>query len=277
MFFLPFMNVPFVFEAHDYRFHHESKLISAFLRKVVVHSARRRNCRLVVTISDALRKVWEGYGVPSEKLFVAHDAVDLEMFKSLSSKSEARNTLGLDSSARIIVYAGALFEDRGIDQIMQAASRIKGAEFYLVGGAEDDLNRCKRVAEQSGLTNLHFVGQIPHRDIPTWLAAADILLMMWTWRVPTMRICSPMKMFEYMAAERLIVGPAFPTILEVLEDGKDAILFEPDNLEAMVSALSKGLAECEASEMPGRAREKVLNDHTWLERCKRLLAAATKR
>lgn len=80
-----------------------------------------------------------------------------------------------------------------------------------------------------------------------------------------------MKLFEYMAVKRLIVGPAFPTVLEVLENRKDAILFEPDNIDAMEASLREGLARADETELPDQAYEKVAREYTWEARCRLIL------
>jgi glycosyltransferase involved in cell wall biosynthesis len=101
--------------------------------------------------------------------------------------------------------------------------------------------------------------------------------MLWTWKVPTIATCSPLKMFEYMAARRTIVGPAFPTVMEVLEDGVDAILFEPDNLTEMVKAIRRGVEESHRGKMAEAARRKVEAHYTWEQRCKGILEAFAQR
>ena len=39
---------------------------------------------------------------------------------------------------------------------------------------------------------------------------------------------SPLKLYEYMAAGRAILAPSSVNILEVLEDGRNAVLFDPE-------------------------------------------------
>jgi glycosyltransferase involved in cell wall biosynthesis len=271
---LPSLSVPFLFEVHEIDFH-RSRLITKFLQRSIVWSSHSRWCRSIVAISHALRQRWADLGVPEEKLMVAHDAVNMALFEERLTKQDARARLGIGPSGSVVVYTGALFEYYGIEMILEAAREFPNVRFYIVGGEAADVERCRRQAASFELKNMIFTGRVPHRDIPTWQAAADILLMQWSWRVPTMAVCSPMKMFEYMAAERLIVGPAFPTIEEVLKDGEDAVLFEPDNLQAMIGALKRALSLCDATDMPAVARRKVASEYTWQERCRKILAMAT--
>ena len=57
--------------------------------------------------------------------------------------------------------------------------------------------------------------------------------MIWTDKTNTMNYCSPLKLFEYMAAGRIIVGHDFPTISEVLTNNETALLVPPDSFEAL--------------------------------------------
>jgi glycosyltransferase involved in cell wall biosynthesis len=270
---LPSLNVPFVFEAHDFIFNKSSDFLSLLQRKWVLRAARHSSCSLFVTISAALKEVWGNLGVPAEKLFVAHDAVDLDLFSNTLTKTDARQKLGMSTQKPVVVHAGALYETYGILQIFEAAALLPEMEFFLVGGNQEDLSRCQVQVSQLNLSNVHLMGPVPHTQVPVWLAAGDILLMMWSSRFPTMAICSPMKVFEYMSAERLIVGPAFPTITEVLHHDENAILFEPDSLEGLVSALKKAQNEYHHTSLPEHARTKVVAEHTWLERCRQILNA----
>ncbi|MBI5060138.1 glycosyltransferase [candidate division KSB1 bacterium] len=280
--FLPRTGTPFVFEAHEEHVHVKSHILDLMLRNMIVRASQRPSCACVVAISAALARIWEGYGVPRSKLLAAHDGVDAELFGLDLPAAAARAELssagfaGLSPAGRVVVYTGALRADRGVDQMLRAAQRLDTLTFFFIGGTDQELAQCRKSAADLGLRNVHFPGRVAHREIPHWLAAADILLMMWTSKVPTMRGASPMKMFEYMAADRLIVGPAFPTIREVLENDKDAVLFQPDDAEALIAGLEHACALLDsggAASLARSAREKVRRDYTWRTRCQRILAA----
>lgn len=269
--FLSRTGVPFIWEAHEEQVHKRSRMLGALLRNLIVRTSRKREMVKVVAISEALADVWERYGVPSAKLLAAHDGVDMKVFGTPPAKADARAALGIDSAKQVVVYTGALKDDRGIDMILECARRMREVEFYIVGGSAQEIEKLRSEIARMNLSNAHLPGRVAHRDIPRWLSAADVLLMMWTWKVPTIRVCSPMKLFEYMAAQRLIVGPAFPTVLEVLVDGEDALLFEPDDIDAMERTLKQGLAKSAETQIPARALAKVTRDYTWEARCKLIL------
>jgi glycosyltransferase involved in cell wall biosynthesis len=73
-------------------------------------------------------------------------------------------------------------------------------------------------------------------------------------------------MFEYMASGRVIVSSDLPVIREILTDGQEAYLVEPDNVEAWYAAIQAIAAHPEeAGKMAYHAKEKVLK-YTWKNR-----------
>jgi glycosyltransferase involved in cell wall biosynthesis len=271
--FLPRTGLPFIYEAHESCLHYSYALVNHYLRRTIVRQSQRAQCRKIVAISGVLRAIWEGYGVPAEKLHVAHDGVDVSLFHPEMPRADARERVGISPENPAVIYTGLMRSYTGIEYILEAALRIRDLDYYLVGGSDDEVRHWRGEAEKKALENVHVIGRVPHSQIPYWQAAADILLMMWTWRVPHIQGFSPMKMFEYMAAGRLIVGPAFPAVTEVLEDGQDAFLFEPDNLEGLLAALQKARTNFGNDTMPRAARLKAETDYTWQARCRNILTA----
>lgn len=268
--FLPRLATAFILETHDDVLHKEYRLVNRTLQKLFVSAARHSNCKLVVAISDTLKELWRKAGVPPSKLITAHDGVDIKLFDNSVTKESARKSLKLEPSRPKIVYTGNIGAHHGIDMILEAAQAFPETDFILIGGTEKEVRLYEKSISNRRLNNVTFTGNIPHHHIPQWLAAADILLLVYTWRVPHIRCISPMKLFEYMAAERPIVCPAFPTLKEVVTDGVDVLMYEPENTESMIAAIHKGLSSSSAS-VAAAAREKAVQDYTWSVRCRMIL------
>lgn len=266
---------PVIFEAHATKLHSDFKTIDRIIRHRVVRASHLPGLRLFVPISHALANIWQELGVPAEKIYVAHDAVDISLFNPVLTIHGARTRLGRQENRPVILYAGSLYEDRGLELLLGAAKALPDYCFWILGGTEEDIARSKEAAHHVRVTNVTFLGFVPHPQVPVYLYAADVLLMLWTWKVPTIATCSPLKMFEYMAAERTIVGPAFPTVVEVLENERDAILFEPDNLQELTKALKRGVEEARHGKLAKAAWQKVIAHYTWECRCRGILDAFT--
>jgi glycosyltransferase involved in cell wall biosynthesis len=84
---------------------------------------------------------------------------------------------------------------------------------------------------------------------------------------------SPMKLFEYLSWGAAIVFSDLAVVREVLEHERDALLVEPDDVDAWVRAIERfrdepGLAQ----RLGAAARQEFLAEHTWDHRARRVLA-----
>jgi glycosyltransferase involved in cell wall biosynthesis len=83
-------------------------------------------------------------------------------------------------------------------------------------------------------------------------------------------ICSPMKMFEYMASGRAILTSDLPVIHEVLDD-KSAVFCPPDDTHAWSLALEKLLSDDEYRYAIGQNALRAAQGYSWIERARRSL------
>lgn len=83
---------------------------------------------------------------------------------------------------------------------------------------------------------------------------------------------SPLKLFEYMAAGRAIVVSDLPVLRDVVRDGVDTIMCEPENTVAWSDALCRLAADPGLRTRLGRAaRAEFLRAHTWVARARAAL------
>jgi glycosyltransferase involved in cell wall biosynthesis len=54
---------------------------------------------------------------------------------------------------------------------------------------------------------------------------------------------SPLKLFEYLALGKAIVGPSQPNIEEILEQDHNAVLFDPTSSGALAQAIARLCAD----------------------------------
>ena len=263
-------SIPTVFEAHN-SIIHNNRFLNAFWTRTLIRNSKHAKVVKFIGISGALTDFWVKAGVPKEKALALHDAVDARQHSVMEEKKPMRQTLGLSVDKKIVTYTGSLHRDRGIEIILELAKVFREVLFVVVGGPEERTRFYQEMCKGRSIPNIVFTGHVRHQKVKQYLAAADVLLMIWSRRVPTINYCSPLKMFEYMAAERIIVGHAFPTILEILNDGEHAYLADPDSFDDLREKLSLGLNEEYPSAMAKKARELVMKQYTWQVRVRAIL------
>jgi glycosyltransferase involved in cell wall biosynthesis len=257
--------MPSMLELHDFP---GGRFGPLWLRLFQVLPGRKR----LLPISDALR---QALNLPAERTIIAPDGVDLERYETLPDPASARGELKLPVATSILC-TGHLYEGRGGGLFLALAGKFPLTSFVWVGGRPIDVETWKTQATGQGLTNVTFTGFVPNERIPLYQSAADVLLMPYQRIVATSSggntadICSPMKMFEYMAAGRAIVSSDLPVLHEVLDE-TTAVFCPPDDIGAWESALRALLGDEKQREALGQRARQVVQQYSWIERSQRVL------
>lgn len=231
----------------------------------------------VITLSPCLTENFIQHGLPPNKSLTVPSGVDLDSFLPYQSKQMARHHLGLDPTAKLLVYSGHLYDYKGIPTILEVAKLMSECQFILVGGWAEDVARVRERLTVEALSNVQIVGHVPQTHVATYLYAADVLLLptSQSWRLS--EVTSPLKLFEYMSVKRPIVSSALPAIQTVLRHQDNGLLVEPDQPSAFKHAITQLLNDPDlAQTLADRAYQTVQN-FTWEKRAARILDFASQR
>lgn len=257
-------GVPVILELHQ---------LPRFARHLFVEECN--NCARVACLTSPMRDVLLKWGVKKEKLMVEGDAVDLDRFENLPSQAKARSKWNLKTDRRVVGYVGRLTtlkQEKGVATVLEALAQDKRFFGFIVGGPEDDKKRYEKMAAKLGLADddVLFTGEIQAADVPASLSACDVLAMPFP-DLPHYRThMSPLKMFEYMAADRPLVTSDLPTVRDVLSE-KTAVFCEPDNTDSFLKALVWILEHANEAKERAAAAAALVKRHTWQERMTRIL------
>jgi glycosyltransferase involved in cell wall biosynthesis len=242
--------------------------------------ARTGSLRALVVISDALRRLLleQFPDLGNTRILVEHDGVDIERFRAHTSTHAARERLGWSRDPLTVGYAGHLYAGRGIELIMELAARFPHACFRIMGGEPVAIERTRTELRTRNLRNVELLGFIPNADLPQYLFACDVLLMPYARSVAvsgggeTAAFASPLKMFEYMAAQRPIIASRLPGVMEVLSED-NALLCDPEDVEGWSGALEAAHDAALRKRLAERA-ERDVQHYAWDRRAQRIVAAA---
>ena len=258
---LSFFKMNIIFEAH--KFYPGKRM---FYKRFV------RNNYKTITISNGLKKDLLSFGFSDKNLLVAPDGVDLKEFDLSMTKEEPRKKVGLPLDKKIVMYTGHLFEWKGANALLAAArksqTKINDILFVFVGGTENDVKEFKKKAE--GLDDVLILGHRPHKDIPAYLKAADVLVLPNSAKEEiSSKYTSPLKLFEYMASSRPIVASDLPSLRDVLNES-NCFFAKPDDQNDLAKTILKVLhREQSAKEISDKAHEDVKN-YTWQKRAEKI-------
>jgi len=264
-----FLGIPTIYDAHHPLVKGGATLFNSFKNS--------ENLIRFSTNSNGLSENYLAQGLPKEKLVVAHNGVELGRYTGSASQKDIRKQLVLPLDKKIVCYAGNIYEGRGIEELIEVAQRLSEISFLIVGGLDEDVNRYKRIAESKGLKNFSLTGFVPHTEVSLYLQAADVLVMPYTTNMTIKGgtragdFTSPIKLFEYMAAARPIVATSISSVKEVLEDGVNSVLVEPDSADSLYEGIKKVLDDGGLSKKISKKARADIKKYTWEERVKKIL------
>lgn len=183
-----------------------------------------------------------------------------------------------------ICYTGQLYRWKGLDTLIQAMDYLEGrVKLLIVGGRPRpegvdlvemaELHRT--IAASRRAQDIVLTGFVEPSQVWRYQARCRVaVLTLSDDTVP--RYCnSPLKLFEYMAAGRPIVASRLPAIEEVLTDGENALLVEPNDPQALAAAIDRLLAEPDLARRLGERAFADAHRYSWEERARAILAFAT--
>ncbi len=264
-------QIPVLYEVHDLP---TGRLGPLWFRSFLRLGGKKRILPITRALLGKLETVYGS--IPPQQVVIAPNGVDLEQYEQLPDPAEARAVLGL-SPRTTVLCAGHLYAGRGVDLFLALAERFPQQSFVWVGGRPEDVERVRTAAEQAGIRNLTLIGFVSQRRLPLYQAAADVLLMPYERSIAgssggnSADICSPMKMFDYLAAGRAILSSDLPVIHEVLNPG-NAVFAPPEDAAAWTEALRLLLDDPELRDRLAQQSRQDAQSYSWKARAQNALA-----
>jgi len=165
-----------------------------------------------------------------------------------------REALGLPTSTRIVLYQGQLISDRGIEQSMDAILEVPGSALVLLGYGELEA-RLRAAASAPPYAGRVFVLPAVHpRDLLSWTASADAVLMAIQPTSLNHRFTTPQKLFEAIAAGVPVVASDLPGMAAIVREIDAGLLCDPTSPASIATAVRELLAESPPARAARRAR-----------------------
>ncbi|MDI9613081.1 MAG: glycosyltransferase, exosortase A system-associated [Acidobacteriota bacterium] len=235
----------------------------------LVRMLETRFCRKaghVTVICEGLRRDLIQRGIPESKISIIANGIDAESFQDCPPDRELLENYSLKRK-RVIGFLGSFYRYEGLDLAIDAfsllASRHEDYVLLLVGGGEME-SSLKEKARSLGLADrVIFPGRMPHDRMPGVYALTDVLVYP---RNP-MRLTdlvTPLKPLEAMAMGKAVVASDVGGHRELIENGKNGMLFPSGDVEALASSIEKLLSDDNMRSALSRyGREWVRRERSW--------------
>lgn len=255
-----------IYESHNAYFTRH-KILNRYYRLKFKKIIKKESFKLFISISHNLTKYWVKNHILESKAISLHDGTST---KNTSISDDIKFPFQ-DNGRLKVIYTGSLYKDRGIERLLKLAKDFSNLDFLVVGGPDNDAEVFEKEAKELQLINIIFLGYVDHRYIPFYLSKSDILLALWSKSVPTINYCSPLKIFEYMNANKLIIADGFITIKEVLKDRENALLCQPDNYDSLKSKVQEVIDDKDLLKIGTDNKQLIEKKYSWKRRAELIL------
>ena len=177
-----------------------------------------------------------------EKLIEMPNGVDVEQFAP-GADGGLRERLGIPAGALLAAFVSTL--DRAhhfkrLDLAIDALARLDGETppHLVVAGGGELLDGFRAEAAAAGIGDrVHFLGPVPHAELPSALRAADAFVL--TTEPPE---SFGIVLIEAMACGLPTIATDYPGVRAVVDDGETGLLVQPGDPEAIAAALERLIA-----------------------------------
>ncbi len=242
------LNIPIVASYHthlpQYLHHYGWGMFEEVLWSLL--RAGHNQAELNLCTSTAMVEELTAHGI--ERVNLWQRGVDTEFFQPEFASLEMRSRLSQGHpDSPLLLYVGRLGAEKEIDQIKPVLAAIPNARLALVG---DGPHR-QALIEHFADTPTNFVGYLRGRELASAYASADAFIF------PSRTETLGLVLLEAMAAGCPVVAARSGGIPDIVTDGVNGYLFDPNDPKGAIAATQRLLAHPEEREN--------LRDHARLE------------
>jgi glycosyltransferase involved in cell wall biosynthesis len=182
--------------------------------------------------------------------------------------------LGLAPDAKVVLYHGGLFPERGIEQLMAAMRQVPEAELVLMGYGVLEPELRAAAADPASGGRVHVMAAVPPQDLHAWVASADVAAMAIQASTLNHRLTTPNKLFEAMAAAVPVVSADLPGMATIVREVDFGRLCDPADPASIADAIRSLLAASpeEIARLRANARHAAHERYNWEAQAELLLA-----
>jgi len=242
---------------------------------------QKKSLQLVVALTSFIKDRLTSMDFPSSRVKVLPDCVDLSLFDLIPEKLECRRQLGLPGDRPIIGYVGrfqAVGREKGIPQLIDSMVHLHSVNgkvplLLCVGGPMDAVQGYLDRANSAGIPRrmLRFVDRLPNSEVPQVMKACDVCTIPWPWTEFSAYYTSPLKLFEYMAADVPIVASDLPSLGEILRHDENAWLVQPGNPSALAEGIRTLLTDLGRAKRLAKTAHEDVKTYTWEARAAQII------
>ncbi|MCK4429508.1 MAG: glycosyltransferase [Candidatus Aenigmarchaeota archaeon] len=250
-------KIPFVYYIIDSL----NKLVPQKMFQGFAKYIERRNmiwADKVISINEGLREYTIKMGAERNKTEVIRAGIDLKKYNPKIKGDKIRKKYGIKKDELVLFFMGWLYDFSGLKEVAVGLPKYKKIKLLVVGEGDAFID-LQKIKQEFKLGNqLILTGKQPFEKIPEFISASDICLLP-AYNNEIMRDIVPIKMYEYMAMEKLVISTKLLGIMKEFGNNNGVLYVnKPEDIFKEIIGLKERRRKEE-----GRKARKFVEDLDW--------------
>ena len=227
-----------------------------------------RACKIIAVSSDVSRYAVER-GARIERLGVFPNGIDTERF-NFSARNDSVRHLLIPPGRFVIGFHGRLRPWHGFDMLINVTRELllRGFDVHLLVVGEGDVDELGQLPANR-YTQVEWQ---PHKEIPRYVAACDVLPLTYQADMPC--YFSPMKLTESMACGVVPLVPNLGDLPDAVKHQETGLVYKAGDEDQLLAQLESLISDHELLENLGREAAREASLHSWTLIASHVLKAA---
>lgn len=206
----------------------------------IIHNKEARfinDCEAITVIGPSFKKWFsENYKISNIEI-----VRNCRQFEPLHADSPIKTDLNLKSSDILILFINGVYQDQGIEQVLQAIQELpENVHFATLGplSKSDYLHHIQAFAQKCGVEKrFHFIPAKPWEEMLAYASGADIGIIP---RQPSRLnnyLSLPNRIFELIMARLPVASTSLPDIADIVQKYNIGVIFDEKNPAEIAKAI----------------------------------------
>lgn len=242
----------------------KKNFVISFIYDLIETFVLNRVDKIIAVDEESMAYYIKKYPYLKSKMALVTTGVDTNLFKTLDINN-VRNKFGFRENEKIILYVGRIEKEKGIDIAIKSFKKINehfnNIKMVIVGNG----NYCKELkalAKNLGITNIEFISQMDHNEIPEIMNCANVFLL-----------CSlyegmPTVVLEALACGVPVVSTNVGDTKKVVKDNNTGYIINKSKEEDIIDKLTESLLSADNFK---KNCIKTAHEYSWQKTATRIL------
>lgn len=229
---------------------------------VLIERTVLKRSDMVLVINEVLKDFVVKLGAPESRTYVLRAGIDDKQFSPDTGDNSIKKQYGLSEEDIVLFFMGWLYRFSGLKEVARQLIENSNRHIKLLIVGEGDLyEELGKIRTDYNLQDrLILVGKKDYRQLPAFIAAADICLLPAYPDEKIMQDIVPIKLYEYMAMQKPVIATRLPGVLK--EFGVSNGIVYVDRPEDVIQKATELVQNDNLSELGLKAR-KFATRNSW--------------